>query len=93
MDRSLEDTGKEDKLGLGPQKNSQVHFFMGPRHSSTTLWITVNSNLSFQEHINARTKKAVRIWGVMRRLGNSNGGMSPLALRALYTGMIRPIFT
>ncbi|KAF8431734.1 hypothetical protein BGX38DRAFT_1137049 [Terfezia claveryi] len=29
---------------------------------------------------------------MMLRLGNSNGGMSPLALRTLYTGCIRPIF-
>jgi len=29
----------------------------------------------------------------MRRLGNSNGGISPTAMRSLYTGMIRPIFT
>jgi len=93
VDTSLEATGKEDKLAWDPQKDSQVHFFMGPKHSNTTLGITVSSNLSFQEHIDTRTRKAERIWQVMRRLGNSNGGMSPLALRALYTGMIRPIFT
>jgi len=92
-DRSLEDTAKEDKLAWDLQKNLHVHFFMGPKPSSTTLGITIGSDLSFQKHIDARTKKAEHIWGVLRRLGNSNRGMSPLALRALYNGMIRQIFT
>jgi len=93
VDRILENSAEEDKLAWDPQKNTIVNFFTNPRHSETTLGITVDSNLSFQEHIDIRTKKAERIWLVMKRLGNSNGGMSPSALRALYTGMIRPIFT
>lgn len=39
------------------------------------------------------THKAANLLGVLVRLGNSNGGMSPLALRFLYTGAIRPTFT
>ena len=93
VDLSLADTAREDKLDWDARKDSLVHFFMGPRHSTTTLGITINSELSFQEQIDARTAKAERIWQVMKRLGNSHGGMSPLALKALYTGMVRPIFT
>jgi len=93
VDRSLEDVAREDKLVWDARKDCLVHFFRGPKHSTTTLGITINSELSFQEHIDTRTRKAERIWQVMKRLGNSHGGMSPLALRALYTGMVRPIFT
>jgi len=93
VDHSLGDVAREDKLAWDPRKDSLVHFFMGPKPSTTTLGITINSELSFQDHIDSRTGKAERIWQVMRRLGNSHGGMSPLALRALYTGMVRPIFT
>ena len=93
VDRTLDTVAKEDHLTWDPRKDSTIHFFMGPKHSTTTLGITINSNLTFSDHIATRTKKALRIWQVMRRLGNSQGGISPLALRTLYTGMIRPIFT
>jgi len=93
VDHALTTVAREDQLDWDLPKNSAINLFMGPRHASTTLGITINSNLTFQDHINTRTKKAERIWQVMRRLGNSQGRMSPSALRALYTGMIRPIFT
>ena len=94
VNRILEATAKEHDLSWDQQKDSKVDFNeTGPLQSTTTLGCTINSRLSFQEHVNTRTKKAERIWQVMKRLGNNNGGLSPLALRLLYTGMIRPIFT
>jgi len=91
VDRCLERAAEEANLAWDPQKNSLVNFHTGPTHSTTTRGITVCSNLSFQKHVDTRFTKA--IYQVMRRLGNSNGAMSPTALRSLYTGMIRPIFT
>jgi len=94
VDNILVEVAKDQHLTWDPRKDTQVDFGDSrPIQHTTTLGITICSNLSFQKHIDNRFKKAERIWHVMRRLGNSNGGMSPIALRLLYTGMIRPIFT
>src|SRR5437868_14607202 len=50
------------------------------------LRIHIRHDLSYKEHNRHRIAKAKRIWQVMTRLGNSNGGMRPQAQRALYTG-------
>jgi len=90
VDECLEKCAQKDKLSWDPQKNTRVTFGEGPLQSITTLGIVIDSRLSFQSHIDARTRKANRILQVMRRLANSNGRISP---SALYTGMIRPILT
>jgi len=64
----------------------------GPLESTTTLGICINSHLSFQHNVNTEAAKAKKPLGALQRLGNSNSGMSPASLRALYTGAIRPIF-
>jgi len=51
------------------------------------------SDLSYTEHIRRRTDKAIGLLGILQRLGNSKRGMSPKAIRVLYCGAIRPIFT
>ena len=78
-----------------PAKNTQITFTLNkkPITSCNTLGIHLRSDLSFREHIRRRTAKETTLLKVMTRLGNSNGCMSPRALRALYTGAIRPIFT
>jgi len=39
------------------------------------------------------TEKARNLLNIMQRLGNSNGGMSPAAMRSLYSGAISTIST
>ena len=76
------------------QNNNTPHY--PPRHkleACTTRGIHIRSDLSFREHIRRRTAKAIKLLNVMRRLGNSNGRMSPKAMRALYTDAIHIIFT
>jgi len=93
VDTRLEEAAQADNLSWDPQKDSCITFGEGSLQSTSTLGITINSRLSFQDHVNTRTAKAERILRVMKRLGNSNGGLSPSAMRSLYTGMVRPIFT
>lgn len=92
VDRILEEEGAADDLTWDPAKASGIEFGRG-KDSTTTLGIRITSSLSWKEHINIRTEKAKKIFKIMTRLGNSNGGISPAAMRNLYTGMVRPIFT
>jgi len=86
--------GARDHLEWNKEKDSSVTFSLhGPIESTTTLGIRINSRLNFQPHLDYRLEKAQKLWGVMKRLGNSRGGMAPAAMRALLTGAIRPIFT
>jgi len=89
----IQEAGK-DGLEFEAQNDSRVDF--GHVHSKSkakTLGIIVTGNLSPREHIRERTRKASQRAQVLYRLGNSNGGMSPAAMRTLYTSAIRPIFT
>jgi len=89
-----EQVAAEDHLRWDASKERSVTFSPHrPILSAVTLGNSINSRLNFQPHIDSRARKAVQFSGAMARLGNSNGGMSPEALRALYTGSIRPIFT
>ena len=89
----LEETAAGDQLTWDQTKNSVVSFNHSRRESCNTLGIHIRSDLSLRENINRRTEKAAKLFQVMARLGNSNGGMSPKAMRALYTGAMRPLFT
>lgn len=87
----LEEEAAGDGLRWDPNKESDVSF--GVAGATVTLGIHINSKLDFQPHIDARAAKAEQLRKLMTRLGNSRGGMSPRAMRALYTGAVRPIFT
>ncbi|KAF8416605.1 hypothetical protein EV426DRAFT_685764 [Tirmania nivea] len=89
----LNDKAEEDELTWGADKESRVDFHSHRASSCTTLGIRVKSNLSWDEHIKIRTEKAANLLRVLVQLGNSNGGMSPLAMRSLYTGAIGTIFS
>jgi len=89
----LEEEATSDKLKWDPTRESRIELGSPTHSTTTTLGIIINSKLDWMPHIKSRTKKALQIKNVMTRLGNSNGGLSPAAMRSLYTGMIRPIFT
>ncbi|KAF8431499.1 hypothetical protein BGX38DRAFT_1334265 [Terfezia claveryi] len=93
VNSALDSAAGGDELTWDPEKESRVDFHKKAISSCTTLGIHVRSNLSWDEHIKRRTRKAAQLLHVLTRLGNSNGGMSPLVLRSLYTGAVRPIFT
>lgn len=91
VDLSLIKAAKEDKLEWDTSKDTRLDF--GNNNTEIkTLGIVVDSKLNFRKHIRARTEKAGAAMNVLLRLGNSNKGMSPRALRSMYTGLIRPIF-
>ncbi|KAF8418695.1 hypothetical protein EV426DRAFT_678967 [Tirmania nivea] len=82
-----------DGLRWDASKEGQID--IGPRHKPkniTTLGIIVDHLLSFTQHIATRTRKAAAAMEVLTRLNNSNGGISPTAMRPLFTGCIHPIF-
>jgi len=90
VDQGLEMAAAAHQLTWDPTKSSSVPIGTdGPIERTTTLGIHINSHLSFQAHIDVRTQKSAKLAHVIYRLGNSNGGMSPTELRALYTGAIR----
>jgi len=92
VDAILDQEAATDHLQWDPTKDSRIDFHGRNRQSTVTLGILLNNRLDFQPHLDSRTSKAKRLLNVMTRLGNSNGGMSPRALRSLYTGCIRSIF-
>lgn len=73
VDQILEEEAKADNLTWYPDKQSLVEF-SNHNDSTTTLGITINSKLNWAPHIQTRTKKALKVLGVMKRLGNSRGG-------------------
>jgi len=89
----LEKQAGMDHLKWDKNKDSIIRFRKPLRDQTATLGITVNSALKFHTHIDARTKKARRLWDVRRRLGNSASGMSPKAIRSHYKGAIRAAFS
>jgi len=93
VDQILESSAAHFFLTWDSSKDARVNFGPGHRDHTTTLGILIQSDFSFQAHINARIQKATRLAQVMMRLGNANGGLSPAAARSLLTGAIRPIFT
>jgi len=70
-----------------------VTFGNDRQEKTDPVGVRINLNLSFQNHINIRTGKAGKLAKVLVRLGNRIRGMSPKALRAVFTRVIRPIFT
>ena len=96
VNNALNKAAEEDKLTWDISKETGLDFHQPLKNkptSATTFGIHLRSDLSFKENIRKSTEKAIRLLKVLQTLGNSNGGMSPKAFRALYTGAIRPIFT
>ena len=55
------------------------------------LGIILDSGLQFQDHLDARVKRAKQMLRNLKGLGNSTWGLTPLSWRQAYTGMIRTI--
>lgn len=94
MYKLLEEAAHKEHLRWDPDKESWVSFAPSRAIESTKArCILINSRVDFQPHVDQRTQKGKSLLGAMTRLGNSNGGLSPSAVRDVYTGPIRPIST
>ena len=93
VDAILDQEAEKDNISCGKSKHHLLHLdkTARPRSNMKTLGLIISSDLSWTDHIKSRVNKAEAAWHIMNTLGNSHRGMSPLALRALYTGKIRPI--
>jgi len=91
-DDALVAAAPEDELLWDKDKDCNLPFDLRRRKSTVTLGIRIQANLKFDKH-KGRTTKAEAALNVLLRLGDSRGGCSPKALRVLYTGQVRAIFS
>lgn len=93
-DQILRETAEQDGLSCDHGKDYYLTFSMIGRTSTAKhIGIFLSSNFKFNQYAKQRTKKAFTLSNVLYRLGNSHGGMSPVALRTLYISAMCPILT
>ena len=88
----LEQQAAASNLRFDTNKEASIRLKPGGSETSSvkTLGITISDNLDFDTHNRERISKATAALNTLTRLAGRKG-LSPKALRAIYTGQIRPI--
>jgi len=90
---ALNIAAEEENLKWNATKETEITFQQpDPISRSVTLGMTIDSRLSFKDHIAVRTSKVGASMVLMSGLGHSAGGMSPKVMRSLYTSPIRTTY-